>query len=42
MTRHRHPGRRPPSAHSHPSPLTIVLAVAAVGYVLWSRMKAGP
>ena len=31
------------SAHSAiPSPLTIVLAVAAVGYVLWSRMKGQP
>jgi hypothetical protein len=31
------------AAHSAiPSPLTIVLAVAAVGYVLWSRMKGQP
>ena len=30
-------------AHSAiPSPLTIVLAVAAVGWVLWSRMKGQP
>jgi len=31
------------AAHSTiPSPLTIVLAVAAVGWVLWSRMKGQP
>jgi hypothetical protein len=31
------------AAHSTiPSPLTIALAVAAVGYVLWSRMKGQP
>jgi hypothetical protein len=31
------------AAHSAiPSPLTIVLAVAAVGYVIWSRMKGQP
>ena len=31
------------AAHSAiPSPLTIVLAVAAVGWVLWSRMKGQP
>jgi hypothetical protein len=31
------------SAHSAiPSPLTIVLIVAAVGYVLWSRMQGRP
>jgi hypothetical protein len=31
------------SAHSQiPSPLTILLVVAAVGYVLWSRMKGRP
>jgi hypothetical protein len=30
-------------AHSTiPSPLTILLAVAAVGYMLWSRMKGQP
>jgi hypothetical protein len=31
------------TAHSEiPSPLTILLIVAAVGYVLWSRMKGQP
>ncbi len=31
------------SAHTQiPSPLTILLVVAAVGYVLWSRMKGRP
>lgn len=31
------------AAHSTiPSPLTIVLAVAAVGWILWSRMKGQP
>ena len=31
------------SSHSEiPSPLTILLVVAAVGYVLWSRMQGRP
>jgi hypothetical protein len=31
-----------PTHSEIPSPLTIVLVVAAVGYVLWSRMKGRP